>query len=121
MTATRALLEMEFAEASLAWAREALELTDFEIGQALGVDRKTVQRWREHRSAPSSTHRRQMEKLTQLRHLLESAFRTPDAAQRWLHTPAPALAGRTPLGVLGEGELDRVIQLLGTLAAGAFR
>lgn len=121
MTATRALLEMEFAEATLAWAREALGLTDLEIGHALGVDRKTVQRWREHRSAPSATHRRQMEKLTQFRHLLETEFRTPLAAQRWLHTPSPTLAGRTPLGVLGEGELDRLIQILGTLAVGAFR
>src|SRR5687768_14095493 len=104
----RAQLEMEYAQATLTWARESLELTDLEIGGALGVDRKTVQRWRERRSVPSVTHRRQMERLHQLRHLLETSFRTPEAGQRWLHTPAPGLSGRTPLGVLGQGELDAV-------------
>ena len=121
MPTARAQLEMDYAEATLNWARNSLELTDLEIGGALGVDRKTVQRWRERRSVPSVTHRRQMERLHQLRHLLETSFRTPEAGQRWLHTPAPGLSGRTPLGVLGQGELDALIQLLGTLAAGAFR
>lgn len=119
--ASRASLEMEYATATLAWARETLELTDPEIGRALGVDRKTVQRWREQQSAPSVTHRREMEKLHQLRHFLETGFRTPDASERWLHAPSPGLSGRTPLGVLGSGDLDTVLQLLGTLAAGAFR
>jgi uncharacterized protein (DUF2384 family) len=121
MPTTRAQLEREYAEATLTWVRDGLELTDLEIGRVLGVDRKTVRRWRERQSVPSVTHRRQLERLHQLRHLLETSFRSPEAGHRWLHTPAPGLGGRTPLGVLGEGELDAVIQLLGTLAAGAFR
>lgn len=121
MTAARALLEMEYADATVSWAREALELTDSEVGQALGVDRRTIQRWRDRRSAPSSTHRRQMEKLNQLRHLLETSFRSAEAGQRWLHAPSRALAGRRPIAVLADGDMDAVIQLLGTLAAGAFR
>jgi len=119
--ALRAQLEMAYAEVTVEWARQALELTDPEIAQTLGVDRKTVQRWREHQSVPSITHRRRMEKLNQLRHLLETSFRTPEAGERWLHTPSPGLQGRTPLAVLTEGDVDAVLQLLGTLAAGAFR
>ena len=121
MVATRASLETEYAEATLAWVREALELTDTELGAALGVDRKTVRRWRDRRSAPSATHRRRMEKLNQLRYLVETSFRTPEAGQRWFHAPAPGLKGRTPLAVLTDGDLDAVVQLLGTMAAGAFR
>ena len=119
--AVRVELEMAYAETTVAWARQVLELTDPEIAGALGVDRKTVQRWREHRSVPSITHRRRMEKLQQLRHLLETSFRGPEAGERWLHAPSPGLAGRTPLSVLTDGDLDAVLQLLGTLAAGAFR
>ena len=119
--ATRALLETEYAETTLAWARDALELTDIELGMVLGADRKTVQRWRDRRSTPSVTHRRQIEKLNQLRYLWETSFRNAEAAQRWLHAPSPALRGRTPLFALAEGELDGIIQLLGTAAAGAFR
>ena len=121
MATSRAVLEMEYAEATVSWAHDALELTDAEIGQALGVDRKTVQRWRDRESVPSVTHRRQMEKLQQLRFLLETSFRSAAVGQRWLHAPSRALQGRTPIAVLADGDLDAVIQLLGTLAAGAFR
>jgi uncharacterized protein (DUF2384 family) len=110
---------MAYAEATLAWAAEALELTDPEIGHAVKASRKTVQRWREQQSSPSEHHRRGLEKLNQLRYLLEAEF-APAAAQQWMHTPLPALHGRTPLAVLADGEIDRVLQILGTLAAGAF-
>lgn len=119
--AARSLLEMEYAETTVAWAREALELTDIEISHALRVDRKTIQRWRDHQSVPSVTHRRQMEKLNQLRHLIETSFRSPHAAQRWLHAPSRGLGGRTPIALLAGGDTDAIISLLGTLAAGAFR
>ncbi|MEJ7809784.1 MAG: antitoxin Xre/MbcA/ParS toxin-binding domain-containing protein [Gemmatimonadaceae bacterium] len=116
----RAALEMAFTEATVAWARAELELTDPEIGQALGADRKTVQRWRARKTVPSREHRRRMEKLNQLRHLLETSFRTPEIGHEWLHRRVPALQGRTPISVLLEGDLDSVISTLGTLASGAF-
>jgi uncharacterized protein (DUF2384 family) len=116
---TRAELEMEFAGAALGWVERELELTDLEIGQALGVDRKTIYRWRRRESAPAPEQRKRLEKLTQLKWFLENAFRTPALGKRWLHQPVPALRGRTPISVLAEGDVDGVLGLLATHASGA--
>lgn len=116
---TRTDLEMEFAGAALGWAERELELSDPEIGQALGVDRKTIYRWRRRESAPAPEQRKRMEKLTQLKWFLENAFRTPETGKRWLHQAVPALKGRTPLSVLTEGDIDAVLGVLATHTAGA--
>jgi transcriptional regulator with XRE-family HTH domain len=117
----RTALAIAFAEKTVEWAQAELELTLEEVAQALGANRKTIARWRGGQSAPSPEHRRLLERLNQLRYLLETSFRSPEAAQRWMHTPAAGLAGRTPLFALTEGNLDEVTKLLGTLAAGGFR
>ena len=116
---SRTDLEMEFAGAALGWVARELELTDPEIGQTLGVDRKTIYRWRTRESAPAPEHRRRMEKLTQLKWFLENAFRTPELGKRWLHQAVPALKGRMPISVLTEGDIDSVLGVLATHAAGA--
>ncbi len=116
---TRSQLEKEFAGAALGWAQRELELTEAELGQALGVDRKTIRRWREGESAPAPEQRKQMEKLTQLKWFLENSFRTPVLGKRWLHQSVPGLKGRTPISVLTEGDIDRVLGLLATHTTGA--
>jgi uncharacterized protein (DUF2384 family) len=116
---TRAELEMDFASAALDWVERELELTDPEIGQALGVDRKTVSRWRKRESAPAPEQRKRMEKLTQLKWFLENAFRTPEIGKRWLHQAVPALKGRTPISLLTEGNIDGVLGVLATHTSGA--
>ena len=110
---------MEFAGAALGWVERELELTDPEIGQTLGVDRKTIYRWRKRESAPAPEQRKRMEKLTQLKWFLENAFRTPAIGKRWLHQAVPALKGRTPISVLTEGDIDSVLGILATHTAGA--
>lgn len=116
---TRLELEMEFAGAALGWVATALELTDPEIGHTLGVDRKTISRWRKRESAPAPEQRKRMEKLTQLKWFLENAFRTPEIGKRWLHQSVPALKGRTPISVLTDGDIDTVLAVLATHASGA--
>ncbi len=115
----RARLAIEYAEDTIEWAQQALELSTGEIGQVVGATRRTVQRWREGRSAPSPRHRKHLEAINQLRYLLETGFRNADAAERWMHSPLPALKGRTPLFTITEGELDLVITILAGLASGA--
>ena len=117
---TRTELEMEFAGATLGWVERELEMTDPEIGQTLGVDRKTIYRWRKRESAPAPEQRRRMEKLSQLKWFLENSFRTPAHGKRWLHQSVPALKGRTPISVLLEGDIDAVLGVLGTHASGAY-
>ncbi len=116
---TRSELEMEFAQKALGWVERELELTDPEIGQALGVDRKTIYRWRKRESTPGPEQRKRMEKLTQLKWFLENAFRTPELGKRWLHQAVPALKGRTPISVLTEGDIGSVLGVLATHASGA--
>ena len=116
---TRTELEMEFAGAALGWVERELEMTDPEIGQTLGVDRKTIYRWRKRESAPAPEQRKRMEKLTQLKWFLENSFRTVTQGKRWLHQPVPALRGRTPISVLIDGDIDAVLSVLGTHASGA--
>jgi uncharacterized protein (DUF2384 family) len=116
---TRTELEMEFAGAALGWVERELEMTDPEIGQTLGVDRKTIYRWRKRESVPAPEQRKRMEKLTQLKWFLENSFRTVALGKRWLHQPVPALRGRTPLSVLIDGDIDAVLGVLGTHASGA--
>lgn len=116
---SRAELELDFAGAALSWAERELELSDQELGRALRVDRKTIYRWRRRETAPAPEQRRRVEQLTQIQWFLEHAFRTPEIGRRWLHQAVPGLRGRTPISVLIEGDLDRVLTLLATHAAGA--
>jgi uncharacterized protein (DUF2384 family) len=118
---SRSDLALHFAASTVGWAEQELELTAGEIGRALGATRRTVQRWRERASVPSATHRQRLERLNQLRFLLETSFRDPGAAGQWMHTPVPALKGRTPLFAVTQGDLDAVIGVLAGLTAGAHR
>ncbi|MGH7650546.1 MAG: antitoxin Xre/MbcA/ParS toxin-binding domain-containing protein [Gemmatimonadaceae bacterium] len=117
----RAELAIAFAGKTVEWAQDKLELTVDEIAQTVGANRKTVARWREGESVPSPDHRRHLERLNQLRHLLEKSFRSVTSMQAWLQRPSPGLKGKTPLFTLTEGDLDNVLKLLGSLEAGAFR
>ena len=118
---SRTLFATKFAGQTIGWAEEELELSREEIGQVVGANRKTIQRWVEGESTPSPEHRRFLERLNQLRFLLEHSFRSQTAMHRWLQSPAPGLKGRTPLFALTDGDIDSVLKLLGTLAAGGHR
>lgn len=116
----RAELELDFTGAALGWAAEELEFSEPEISQTLGVDRKTVHRWRRRESVPGPEQRKQIEKLSQLKWLLNNAFRTPDIGKRWLYRPTPGLGGKTPAASLLEGKIDSVIGVLATHISGAY-
>jgi len=100
--------------------RESLELTNREIGLALGATPRTVIRWTNLESSPSPAHREQIGNMNVLRHLLSVSFRSEEGMLKWLMTEIPALGGRTPLHSILNGDIDGVIGLLGTLMAGAF-
>ena len=120
MTNPRFQIAAAFAGSTVAWAEQELELTTAEIAAAVGgVARKTVQRWRRASSAPRPEHRKYLERLNQLRFLLETSFRTTEDRRRWMHTPVPAFGGRTPLFTITEGEMDLVLETLAGLAHGA--
>ena len=119
MTTTSAAIK--YADNTVAWAEKELDLNQRQIGCAIGADRRTLYRWRRRKTAPSAQHRRNLEKLNELKYLFGTSFRSTEAAQRWLHTDVPDLRGRTPYFAIAQGDLESVLQLLGTLQAGAFR
>ncbi len=120
MGSRRALLQAQLAASVVAWAREILELTYPEIGSALDVNRRTVMRWAHSEHTPSLEHLAKLEELSELRHLLQAVFADADAASEWLHTPLPALRGRTPMALIRLGDLRQVVGVLAGLEAGAF-
>lgn len=116
----RSQFAAEYARQSVEWMKDSLELTNREIGIVLNATTRTVIRWSKLDSSPSRSHREYLENINVLRHLLSVSFRDERAMQKWLMRPLPALQGRTPLNVILRGELNRIIELLGNLKAGAF-
>lgn len=109
-----------WAARTVEWARDWLELSNSEIGTAVGAAGRTVTRWAHRTALPRPTHRARIEKLNELRHLLDTVFDGPEAAQEWLHTPVPAFRGRTPHSLVRRGQLDKVMGTLAALESGAF-
>jgi putative toxin-antitoxin system antitoxin component (TIGR02293 family) len=112
-------VKKEVAHNTLRDAREVLGLSDAEIGLVVGANRRTVQRWWKQHTAPAPEHQRQMERIREIVYLLRLLFRTPEAAQRWFHSPVPMLRDRTPVSLVQEGRGDEVISVLAGLASGA--
>ncbi len=109
-----------WAARTVEWARESLAMSAEEIGAAVGATGRTITRWASRTALPRPTHRERIEKLNELRHLLDAVFESRAAAQRWLYTPVPAFRGRTPHSLVRSGRLDDVIGLLAAMESGAF-
>jgi uncharacterized protein (DUF2384 family) len=90
------------------------------IAVALGVDRRTVERWRDDRNVPQGKTRERLRELAALRDLLMSLFETPETVQEWLRSPSRYLGGFTPEEILKAGRPDRVRADLEGLAAGIY-
>ena len=90
------------------------------IALALGVDRRTVERWRANQSVPQGKTRERLGELVALRDRLLRTCGTPEAAQEWLRASSRYLGGFTPEEALKAGRLDRVRADLDGLAAGVY-
>lgn len=112
--------EERFATATTEDASRLLHLSDRQLGAAIGVSRRTVQRYRHGESAPRQAQRERLESLNVMLHTLRQAFEGDEERLRsWLHTPAPALGGRTPHALLLQGEFDTIAETLAAALSGA--
>jgi hypothetical protein len=95
-----------------------LELQD--IARIIGVDQSTLYRWRTGASVPRPIVRTRLVQFGELFALLRRLFAGPDVARRWLHEARPVSLGgaHTPLDVMRQGRIDRVLLLLHALGAG---
>jgi len=99
---------------------EQLKLGLQDLADMIGVDQSTLYRWRQGASSPRGMARSRLAQVVELLELLRRLFAGPDVARTWLHEATPkSLGGRdTPLDVLREGRIDRVLAVLNSLAAG---
>lgn len=105
--------------ATIEWVHDTLNLTYQDIGRTVGASRRSVSRWVSREAVPSRQHRKRMEQLRVLRHLVQSLFEDEEEALEWFHSSVPMLRGRTPISLLEEGEIDEVLGVLAGLESGA--
>jgi len=113
-------LKFRVAESTTEWAQDKLDLSIVDIAEVLGISRRTIQRWQQKQNVPSRTHLEQLEKLNELRFLLESVFKDYDTALKWLWSPSPFFKGRTPISLLRKAEIDPVLEILASIESGAY-
>lgn len=117
----RARAEMHLVREAVTWAERSLELTDNELGQALGVSSRSIARWRSARNAPSARNLDAAEQLLELAQALTGRFGADrKALHEWLHQPLPALKRRSPLRAIIAGDVARVVTLLANAESGTF-
>lgn len=117
----RAKAEISGVRRALDWAERTLELSDAEVGRALGASPRSVARWRDALHRPSDRHVQAAERLLELAHALNTVFGAEtERLHNWLHEPLPALRGSTPHRTIINGNLDDVLTILGNIDSGAF-
>lgn len=98
-----------------------LELSKEDIAATVGVDPTTLWRWRTERASPRGSALSRLTQLGELADLLMRLFAGPDLARKWLRDARPEMLSgeKTPLEVMREGRIDRVLTTLQFLARGA--
>lgn len=98
----------------------ALGISYDELAQAVGTDRKTVQRWLAGSSFPQAANRAALDALEALSDRLDEAFDSPEGSHIWLRSRSGYFGGLCPLDALLRGRSDAVISALDALEAGVF-
>ncbi len=101
-------------------AIKELGLNNNEVASALGVNRRTLYRYKNHENAPSPEVREKLGKLRVIAQLLSEIFIDKEAQFSWLYSPVPMLRGQLPIDRILSGELDEVVSVLAGLHSGAY-
>src|SRR5437879_3775903 len=106
MPTPRSRAQVDQLRKAVEWAESMLELSDAELGRALGVSPRSVARWRDQLHRPTATHLLAGERLLELAHALDEVFgRDTQRLQDWMHEPLPVFRGRTPLRMIINGDV----------------
>lgn len=120
MTTTSAsLLEMTPRQA-LDVLQEGTGLSEEGLAQALGINRRTIQRWRTGVAYPQQVARQRLTALLRLYQRVRETFTSTEAARLWFNSPSRYLGGITPAEAIRVGRLDRVEADLEGLHSGIF-
>ena len=97
-----------------------LGMSEADLVRALGIDSRTLRRWRSGESYPQHDARAGLASLDGLRRRLLETFDTPDAARIWLHASNRYLGGLTPADSLRVQRFERFEAALEALDSGIF-
>jgi len=118
--ADMSLLEKQIASDTILRMKENLGLNYTEIAKVLGVDRKTVYRYRKLDSAPSKNVLEQLAKIREIIQLLSEVFINENAQREWLRKTVPFLRYQRPIDLIRKGEFNDVRSLLAGLNSGTY-
>jgi len=118
-TTSATLLEMTPRQA-LDALEDGIGLPEDALALALGVSRRTLQRWRIGAAYPQQVARQRLTALLQLNQRVRETFDGPDAVRLWFKSPSRYLGGITPAEAIRAGRLDRAEGALEVLHSGIF-
>jgi uncharacterized protein (DUF2384 family) len=97
-----------------------LGLTSADLAAAVGVGRRTVDRWLDGRTRPHSRARRHLRELLEVHDHARDTFSTPEAPRDWFQAPQRYLGWLSPAEAIRAGRFDRVVGALEVLDSGIF-
>ncbi len=80
--------------------KEALNLTDNEFADYLGISLRTLQRKRDSREKLSISEGDRLFRIARIFALAVSVLENEEMARKWLHRPQRGLGGRVPIHVI---------------------
>lgn len=98
----------------------SLGITDAQLAQIVGTDRRTVRRWRTGETFPQHDSRERLAALGDFARRLGESFGMSPVAHHWLHAESGYFGGLCPIDALLSGRVDRVEAALDALDAGVF-
>jgi putative toxin-antitoxin system antitoxin component (TIGR02293 family) len=101
--------------------KEALQLTNQELGALLGVSSRTLARWVPGKSRLDPVSGDRLLRSARLLSIATEVLEDSDAAARWLKSPQRALAGTIPLELARTDVGARAVEtLLGRMEHGVY-
>src|SRR5688572_3606535 len=83
-------------------------LSSRELAQALGVDRRTLERWASGDTFPRHAARDRLLALVAVHARLAELFETAEDMRTWLHRPLPFLGRMAPIDAVKVGRIESV-------------
>ena len=83
-------------------------LSSVELAQAVGVDRRTLERWASGDTFPRHAARDRLLALVAIHTRLAELFETAEDMRAWLHRPLPFLGRMAPIDAVKVGRIESV-------------
>lgn len=104
----------------LTWFKERFRLSNEDLGNAIGVERETVSSWLNRHTTPQKSNYRTIIDLKKIKQYAESIFEDTRTIETWFEEPSDYFELNTPLEVLLEGDVERVLDVLATFHQGGY-